>query len=279
MSRNKNSSQSPSSTVPDESGWCLSWTGPCRGTGPRRAYRIIQKEGTWFITSKNNDVTFEVSAAQARSILRANPEHPAWLDNDDELVWVTWLVLANATVPGSIFADLDNEWRESCILRVKYVAPNKWEHSPPVAIDVLAATFAINKSAKRYRDAASTYFQRGMHGLAHHASEVKKLYYKLKDIGVVKAYTDRRLQYCGRHGRLALYRGEGYVFHSTLAPVEEPALVADDDQGALFVCAKPKGSAEARLIDARFTLCAIEVSTIDFHRLEVPRKYDIEYFG
>lgn len=276
MSRNKNNSQSPSSTVPDESGWCLCWTGPCRGTGPGRAYRIIQKEGTWFITSKNNAVNFEVSAAQARSILRANPEHPAWLDNDVELVWVTWLVLRDATVPGSILADLEDE---CYTLRVKYVAPNKWEHSPPVVIDVLAATFAINKSAKRYRDAAATYYQRGMHGLAHHASEVKKLYYKLKDIGVVKAYTDRRLEYGGRHGRLALYRGEGYVFHSTLAPVEEPTLVADDDQEALFVSAKPKGSAEARLIDARFTLCAIEVITIDFHRLEVPRQYDIECFG
>ena len=57
--------------------------------------------------------------------------------------------------------------------------------------------------------------------MASSAKQKKDHVYELKTNGVAKAYTEGRLKYEGTHGRLALYRGEGYVFHCTIEPCEE----------------------------------------------------------
>lgn len=110
---------------------------------------------------------------------------------------------------------------------------------PAVAIALLAAIFAVNRSAKRYRDSAASCYSSGSHGLAKAAKERKHRLYDLKDRGIAKAHRLKGIQFVGRNGALALYRGEGYCFHSRLVP-PDAACEPDQGQEAVFVEARPK---------------------------------------
>src|SRR5207244_1765791 len=97
-----------------------------------------------------------------------------------------------------------------------------------------------------------------------HAKEKKELLYMLKDRGIAAAYVAGRLQYLGKHGGLAIYRGEGYCFHSTLEPVG--AATAEDTAATetrIFVEAKPRGATEPRLTDAVETLQSLQEPSLD----------------
>ena len=60
-------------------------------------------------------------------------------------------------------------------------------------------------------------------------------------------------------GKLTLYRGEGYAFHSYLRPDGWTFSIVDAEASeVLRVEAKPKGQKEPRLKDALFTLSKLE---------------------
>lgn len=143
------------------------------------------------------------------------------------------------------------------------------------SVDLLAAIFGVNRSAKRYRDAAQRNYQSGTHGFAGNCKERKESLYKLKDRGIVEAYRSGRLKAEGTHGVLTVYRGEGYCFHSLLRPVglTLPALDFEaNSAGCLYVEQKPKTAREPRLKDSIATLEALqkEESYTDFQRLSFP---------
>ncbi len=124
--------------------------------------------------------------------------------------------------------------------------------NPPQHVDLLAAIFAVNRAAKRYRNTAQLHYRDGRHGLAGHSSKSKRELYQLKDFGIAAAYQLGRIQCDGIHGTLAIYRGEGYCFHSTLVP--ESLDAASEDDSPITIEAKPRELREARLCDAVFTL-------------------------
>lgn len=142
----------------------------------------------------------------------------------------------------------------------------------PKPVDLLAAIFGVNRSAKRYRNAAQAFYSRQQHGFAGNASRQKSYLYGLKDRGIAEAYRKQRLQCQGLHGGLAIYRGEGYCFHSTLQPKDTESVVLPLEEKHLFVEAKPRGAKEARLCDATATLSALPEGVVDgFTRRDAPR--------
>jgi hypothetical protein len=86
------------------------------------------------------------------------------------------------------------------------------------SIDLLAAFFAVNRSAKRYRDSGQIYYRKRLHGFAGNARSPKKKLYDLKDKRIARAYLDNRIAPVAINGGWVEYRGEGYCFHSSLLP-------------------------------------------------------------
>lgn len=136
--------------------------------------------------------------------------------------------------------------------------------------DLLAAIFAVNRAAKRWRDTAQKHYQAGSHGLARTAREKKESLYELKDQGIAAAYTAGRINVVERHAGLILYRGEGYCFHSRLEPMELDE-IPEGDSAPIEIEAKPKGAKEPRQIDAIAHLEALPgVDWCKFLELEAP---------
>ena len=133
------------------------------------------------------------------------------------------------------------------------------------------AIFTVNKAAKRYRDAASKSYDANAHGFATVNRERKEDLYALKDRGINSAVSSGRLKFTGMHGRFAIYRGEGYCFHSTLIPKDADTNSADHDV-SIFVESSPKKATEGRLKDARFTLEKCNVNEDSFMRCEPPTR-------
>ncbi len=123
---------------------------------------------------------------------------------------------------------------------------------PPVEVDLLAAIFTVNRTAKRYRDKAGAHYGSRQYGFATNAREVKERMYELKDRGITHAYRQGLLRATGTHGPLTYYEGGGYRFHSLLRPVHLQLPVLGEE--TVQVEAKPKGKREVRLKDAEFTL-------------------------
>jgi hypothetical protein len=123
---------------------------------------------------------------------------------------------------------------------------------PVTPQNVLAAMFSVNRSAKRYRDAAQSCYQSGAHGFAKTHRKRKVKLYDLKERGLVHAYRADLVVAVGLHGSLTVYRGEGYCFHSPLRP--ENVMLERRSEEAVFVESKPRQSSEMRLRDAVATL-------------------------
>lgn len=140
---------------------------------------------------------------------------------------------------------------------------------PAAEIDLLLAIFTANRSAKRFRDAASSHYSCGRYGMAGFTSRTKAKLYDLKDRGLIAAVKSGRLELVGFHASLAVYRGDGYCFHSLLVPKGQAPAGADTfgGEGAIWVPATPKGRGEARLKDAVHTLAKLPCSEIGFERL------------
>jgi hypothetical protein len=139
----------------------------------------------------------------------------------------------------------------------------------PEVIDVLAATFVTNRAAKRWRDHARRAYLKRQHAQAENAKTIKETLYALKDRGIAWAVQQGRLSGVIMQGGLAVYRGEGYCFHSRLLPVGVEFPVLGEER--IYVEAKPRGSRDPRLCDARITLEALpEVDQKVFRVLAPP---------
>ncbi|HUE74865.1 MAG TPA: hypothetical protein VMP01_28620 [Pirellulaceae bacterium] len=143
----------------------------------------------------------------------------------------------------------------------------------PVALpltpeNVACACWTANKTAKRYRDAASRQYGQSLHGFARRSREIKERMYQLKDLAVAWLAHHGHVAAEGIHGGLCLWTGLGYSFHSTLVSngVELPA-----DPEPITISASEKCTAEMRLIDAEDLLERLPDHTSEFARLEVPR--------
>lgn len=132
------------------------------------------------------------------------------------------------------------------------VRKRQYRTIPPKRIDLLVAIFAVSKAAKRQRDAAEKQYNQNNYGFATLAKLTKKALYLLKDCGIAEAVKQGRLRFSGTHGRLAIYTGEGYCFHSTLLPIEAHAPAHDEPPVRQETA--PRKSIEPRLKDAKFTL-------------------------
>jgi len=124
---------------------------------------------------------------------------------------------------------------------------------PPKEVPILAAVWAINRAAKRYRDVASTYYGKDMHGFAGTASDKKKELYSLKSRVLEHLVAEGQLAHAGTTcfgGGLwaEVVAGGGYTFHR---PCPQPEV------GLAVVCeqieARPRETTEPKLKDAIFT--------------------------
>jgi hypothetical protein len=142
----------------------------------------------------------------------------------------------------------------------------------PKRIDLLSAIFAVNRSAKRYRDAAQKHYRLRQHGFARNARCEKEELYELKDRGIAAAYIAGRLVYVGVHGRLAIYRGEGYCFHSTIQPRDAVQIEIPFAKEHFLIESRPRTTREPRLCDAVAMLKALPREIVNtFARLDAPR--------
>jgi hypothetical protein len=155
--------------------------------------------------------------------------------------------------------------------QVRPIAKRRKPDPRPVEVtpeNVALACWTVNRTAKRYRDAASTYYRQRQHGFAGTSRQKKMALYRLKDIAIAWLATKGGIVSIRIHGGLSLWEGLGYRFHSTLTVKDLPR--ADDDM-PLTIEAKPKGSGEMRLIDAESLLQGLPDYTLNYQRLEVPR--------
>lgn len=150
----------------------------------------------------------------------------------------------------------------------------KRRQRPAVAYSVetpetlLAAIFSVNRSAKRYRDAASLCYEACNHlGAAAH-SRTKQRLYRLKDAGVVWAVRKGWLTPVAQHKSVTVYRGEGYCFHSVLCPSGwAPTKIINDEP---YVEQQARSATEIPLKDAVATLRELPTESNGFERAEFP---------
>jgi hypothetical protein len=134
-----------------------------------------------------------------------------------------------------------------------FIQKRKVTKKEPVIVDILAAIFTINRTAKRYRDAASTCYKKEYHNFARMWKDKKNELYHLKNTGIAYAISNGLITFHSEHGGLILYTGNGYFFHSNLMP-EGYTLSQNQDDENIFIEAKNKTKKEARLKDAIYTL-------------------------
>ncbi len=173
--------------------------------------------------------------------------------------------------PGAQPAEIRRgRYQDYPVFRREDLVPKQQRQSiPPETVDLLAAVFTVNRAAKRYRDTSQSHYQGRRHGLSRVASERKRDLYSAKELGLAAAYKAGRITFCGTHGRLAVYRGEGYCFHSLLIPADVPEETQALTDKTLIIESKPKGVGEARLKDAVFTLKDLPQPE-GFRRSELP---------
>lgn len=145
--------------------------------------------------------------------------------------------------------------KEANLYRVSDCVPKRIS-KPPRCIDLLLATWTVNRAAKRRRDLAILHYDESRYGLATDSRQRKEELYHLKDVGLRLGISVGRLSITkhieSESGTFACVEGEGYVFHSPNLHDDSAATVPME--GSLFIEAKPKSKREARLVDAVFTL-------------------------
>ena len=92
------------------------------------------------------------------------------------------------------------------------------------ADNVALATQIVNRSAKRYRDAATCCYSWGAFSLATVGRLHKESLYRLKDVGVRWLIDAGRLTCAARHGQMYLWGDGRFSFHSAVRPAVEPAV-------------------------------------------------------
>jgi hypothetical protein len=124
----------------------------------------------------------------------------------------------------------------------------------PKRVPLLAAVWTINRTAKRFRDAATRHYHGGRHGFAGDASQRKEMLYARKGQALHHLMADGTLQHAGYHrfpgNKWAeVLTGAGFTFHR---PCETPK--QKSGKALSTIEAKPRGAREPRLCDAIFTL-------------------------
>lgn len=154
------------------------------------------------------------------------------------------------------FSVLEGRYRSYPIYRHDQVEPIARKKPKPTvtlpvtAENILRCIFAVNRSAKRYRDGAKNSYYKKAHGMAGQCRLQKDQLYTLKDLGIAYAFRQGWLA-AEQHGELVLYSGMGYSFHSKLRPKE---LVISESSVIISNEAKPRGNNEPRIKDATATL-------------------------
>ena len=166
--------------------------------------------------------------------------------------------------------------RVSHLYREDQVRPvRKYKRSagsaPPMTFEnVLAACWSVNRSAKRYRNAARSCFEGDAYQFATANRHRKQECYRLKDRGIRWLYDQRVLQVESFHAGFCLYTGGGYSFHSTCAP---DGIEPDDRESETWeTAAKPREKGEMRLVDAKALLKILPSVTEGFYALPMQKK-------
>lgn len=144
------------------------------------------------------------------------------------------------------------------VYRRNQVSPKKAPRPvrAPVIVPILAAVWAVNRAAKRRRDAASEHYGNGNHGAAGLAKRTKAHFYDLKSQVLEHLFAEGVLAVDGLHrfpGGLYAERlcGERYRFHRPCPkPIPEPTGPVEING----IEAKPKEAREPCLKDAVFTI-------------------------
>lgn len=148
---------------------------------------------------------------------------------------------------------------------------SKREERELMELPLIDAIREVSRAAHRWRDAASSQYEHGNHGLAKHSSWQKSYYYDLKERGIAAAYRQGLLRYRGETPqRMAVYEyGEGGMacFHSCLHPVGLLRPLIEGHPETLFVVAKKRLN---HVTDAEFTLQALGVPGAEFERSSAP---------
>lgn len=170
------------------------------------------------------------------------------------------------------------------------VPVKKRKEIPPEKIDLLLAIFVVNKAAKRSRDASQSLYlsakkcfsrndrrkKNSLHNLSRVQKFQKENLYELKEKGIMHAYEKGLITPVGNHGGFLLYRGDGFSFHSRIAPenisIEPIRDGADEETFMIPATVKEKG--EPRLKDAVFTLEELPDIEEGFYIFREPFKPD-----
>lgn len=136
-----------------------------------------------------------------------------------------------------------------------HIAKLKNRGSTPSQVPLMAALWRINRSAKRYRDAAQKCYLAGNHGLARRCKEIKLELYDLKSQALHYFVEDGNLEHAGYHqfekNWAELLRGEGYTFHRPCPPPMSPL---HETENLEMIEAKPVEQTEPKLKDSIFTI-------------------------
>ncbi len=139
-----------------------------------------------------------------------------------------------------------NYYYEEQVVEVRKPVPAVIDQTPE---NVAAAVFAVNRAAKRRRDAAFATYMKDNHSFAAHHSAEKQELYRLKDVGIAWLATEGHMIASRIHGSLAVWEGLSYRFHSRL--VQKGAKLLRDEVTTFRAEAKPAGSNEMRIVDAK----------------------------
>ncbi|MCC7542401.1 MAG: hypothetical protein IT379_39650 [Deltaproteobacteria bacterium] len=162
----------------------------------------------------------------------------------------------HATLTGHVGGAAGGKTRSWHVYRDDQVLPKaQRKHSPAKTVDLLAALWAANRSAKRWRNAARGQYNKRAHQFASSSKRRKESLYALKAQALHHLVTDGVLQHAGYHrfldGNYAeLLSGGGYTFHRPCPHPTDGAIVEDRAD----IDAKPRQSREVRLKDAEHTL-------------------------
>jgi hypothetical protein len=128
---------------------------------------------------------------------------------------------------------------------------------PAVEIPILLAVWALNRSAKRYRDSGQSHYLHANHGLAGHAKNTKENYYDLKAQALEQLLTEGKLTVMGYQlfGEnkywTEVLQGDGFTFHR---PCARPSTQYRDCQVLETIPAKERSAREPRVKDAIYTV-------------------------
>jgi len=141
------------------------------------------------------------------------------------------------------------------VYRHDQVEPKRKVHlRGPELVSLLAAVWTINRTAKRYRELASSQYRGRRHGLARHARGKKEMLYAYKGQALHYLVADGTLQHVGYHrfpgdNWAEVLTGGGFTFHR---PCPTPKQASAEAR--TMIEAKPREIGEPRLTDAIHTV-------------------------